>query len=121
MKNKGLVTINHEEERAPKRKGWQVKLKPYKKGPPPPPPPESFGLVLTNENENMNKVGLWCERNKIALNVKKSKHMIVGPRSMKNINVFDVVCNGSRLGHVDCYSYLGIKIDRHLKNRWMLL
>ena len=33
---------------------------------------------------------------------------------MKDINVFDVVCNGSRLGHVDCYSYLGIKIDRNL-------
>ena len=30
-------------------------------------------------NENMNKVGLWCEGNNIAINGKKSKHMIVGP------------------------------------------
>ena len=62
----------------------------------------------------LRKVGEWCDKNKIALNVKKSKHLISGPRMFLKESDNIIVYKNLQLGNVDCYTYLGIKIDKCL-------
>ena len=59
-------------------------------------------------------VGKWCEKNKIALNVKKCIHMISGAKKYDNRYNPDIRYKDLHIGNVDCYMYLGIKLDKKL-------
>ena len=59
-------------------------------------------------------VGKWCEKNKIALNVKKCKHMISGAKKYDNRYNPDIRYKDLHIGNVDWYMYFGIKLDTNL-------
>ena len=53
---------------------------------------------------------MWCINNKLTINVKKTKHLIVSPPN--RVIVKDPVkLNGERLDIVTGYNYLGVSID----------
>ena len=61
--------------------------------------------------EGLRRLSNWCVKNKMTINVKKTKHMILSPIvcGMKN-----VLLNGEILDIVHIYNYLGVKIDDKL-------
>ena len=71
-------------------------------------------FIFLAQPHYLRKVGEWCDNNKIALNVKKSKHLISGPRMFLKESDNIIVYKNLQLGNVDCYTYLGIKIDKCL-------
>ena len=40
--------------------------------------------------------------------------MINGPRTVLKENCNNICYNDARIGNVDCYMYLGVKIDKYL-------
>ena len=61
----------------------------------------------------LNVLSNWCTRNKLTINVKKTKHMIVNP---SNRTAFGpkVILNQEQLDLVHKYNYLGVVIDDDL-------
>jgi hypothetical protein len=53
---------------------------------------------------------IWCERMKLSVNVANSKVMRVTRR--EKVGDIDFTLNGIRIEDVDCFTYLGINIDR---------
>ena len=78
-------------------------------------------VLLQNDLDN---VANWCKGNKLSINIKKTKSMIVGSRSkVKNHLVIPrLKISGHSLEFVHQYKYLGVIIDEilsfnaHLKN-----
>ena len=60
-------------------------------------------------NIELDKVFVWLASNKLTLNVKKSKYMIVSRK--KSIPDLCIQINGCHLDQCDSYKYLGIYID----------
>ena len=63
-------------------------------------------------NDELDKVFIWLASNKLTLNVKKSKYMIVSRK--KSIPDLSLKINGCDLEECDSYKYLGIYIDKNL-------
>ena len=53
----------------------------------------------------------WCQQNRLTINIKKTKHMLVSPRSVKEKEKHDVKMGEALLGNVTHYNYLGVIID----------
>ena len=73
-------------------------------------------LLSSNEREvnaELDKVFVWLASNKLTLNVKKSKFMLV--TNKLNIPDFCVKINDSPLEICKSYKYLGVVIDNKLK------
>ena len=70
-------------------------------------------MALESEvNAELIKVSKWLSANKLTLNVKKSKYMLITrKRSAPNLNL---LINSSSLDSCDSYKYLGVYIDRNL-------
>ena len=63
--------------------------------------------------EGLEILSAWCIRNKLTINTKKTKHMIV--TTQNHVDVMDrVSLNGETLDLVRNYNYLGVKIDDKL-------
>ena len=58
-------------------------------------------------NEGLDRLSKWCLENKLTINVKKTKHLIISPPSYP-IQNDPVTLNGERLDIVDSYNYLGV-------------
>ena len=73
--------------------------------------------VCSNMQNDLDNISNWCNSNKLTINSKRTKFMIVGSRNMlkkiKNINL-DLKMDGQTLDRVHCYKYLGISIDDNL-------
>ena len=55
--------------------------------------------------------------NKLAINVKKTKLMLAGSKTMLSLfNNFDLHMNGTQVAHVQSRKYLGVTIDK--KGSW---
>ena len=63
-------------------------------------------------NIELDKVFVWLASNKLTLNVKKSKYMLVSRK--KSIPDLCIQINGCHLDQCDSYKYLGIYIDKNL-------
>ena len=65
---------------------------------------------------DLDNVADWCRRNKLSINIKKTKSMIVGTRSMvkKHAAVPRLKIAGTPLDFVFQYKYLGVTIDEIL-------
>ena len=63
-------------------------------------------------NRELQKIYLWLLRNKLTLNVDKTKFMIFHKR-MKVPNL-SIVLNNIAITKVDTFNYLGILLDSHL-------
>jgi len=69
--------------------------------------------LLENEaNNELQKVFSWLASNKLTLNIKKSKFMIISKR--KKLQPITVKINNENLEKCDSYKYLGVFIDKDL-------
>ena len=65
---------------------------------------------ITNELENIT---LWLKRNKLSLNVQKTKLMIFH-RKQKQINELNILIDGIAIERVESFNFLGLIIDEGL-------
>ena len=70
-------------------------------------------LLLQHDLDN---VANWCKGNKLSINIKKTKSMIVGTRSMvkKHRATPRLKISGKQIDYVHQYKYLGVTIDEIL-------
>ena len=61
-------------------------------------------------NRGLEKLSTWCINNKLAINVKKTKHLVLSPPHRAK-EVHHVMLNGEPLDTVRNYNYLGVIID----------
>ena len=71
-----------------------------------------FSLLQDEVDFELEKVFVWLASNKLTLNIKKSKFMLITKR--RKIPKFSVKINGSPLESCDSYKYLGVIIDKKL-------
>ena len=72
-------------------------------------------VACSEVERGLNIVHNWCETNKLTINVKKTKHMLVSPRHIKNGSVtVNVKMGDIELENVCIYNYLGVMIDNTL-------
>ena len=73
----------------------------------------------SNLQHDLENVANWCKGNKLSINVKKTKGMLIGTRSMvkKRCNVPPIRIQGSTIDLVFQYKYLGVTIDELLSFR----
>jgi hypothetical protein len=57
----------------------------------------------------------WFKANKLSLNIKKTKFMIISPKHIKNDNIELPQLNNMKIERVQEYKYLGLIIDSNLK------
>jgi len=74
---------------------------------------KDFSSLQNEVNAELEKVFIWLASNKLTLNIKKSKLMIITKK--QNIPNFCVKINGSLLEKCKSYKYLGVVIDENLK------
>ena len=72
-----------------------------------------LNLLEKEVNQEMAKVYQWLCSNKLTLNLKKSKFMIV-TRKRERQDAFSVKINNKKLVQCDTYKYLGVFFDRKL-------
>ena len=72
--------------------------------------PPTAALLL---EEGLHSLSGWCVENKLTINVKKIKHMILTPMNYAGGSI-RVSLNGEPLDIVHSYNYLGVKIDNNL-------
>ena len=67
-------------------------------------------------NKDLEEVQKWLESNKLTLNVKKTKYMIIGSHyRLRHLNGdLNVTVNGQRLTRATNYRYLGMEVDEAL-------
>ena len=61
-------------------------------------------------NGGLEKFSAWCINNKLTINVKKSKHLVVSPPQRAK-ETYNAMLNGARLDTVRTYNYLGVITD----------
>ena len=64
-------------------------------------------MAITNLQSNLNHIGEWCNRNKLTINVGKTKAMIFGTRNKIKRNG-KLTLNGRGVDFVTSYKYLGV-------------
>ncbi len=63
----------------------------------------------------MSTVGKWYLRNKLSVNIDKTKLMLIGtPGMLSKMPNFDLEIDGILVEKVTTFKYLGIKLDHHL-------
>ena len=71
--------------------------------------------IQAQMQESLTKFYDWCIKNKISMNIKKTKCMLLTPSSRKfNHIIPDLKINNTKLDSVDQYKYLGITLDKKL-------
>ena len=69
----------------------------------------------TNIQSDLAHINLWCRRNKLSLNIKKTKCMLFGSRvRLKNSRCPKLNINDVNIDFVHQYKYLGVILDPHL-------
>ena len=73
-------------------------------------------LVINDMQEVLGEVSTWCERNRMTVNAKKTKHMLVlrNKDFQTDVELLNVKFNNLPLSNVMIYKYLGIDLDRNL-------
>ena len=74
--------------------------------------PERIRLLL---QEDLDKVGQWCARNKLTVNTTKTQVLwSYSARSVPDLTEADLFLNGNRLEVVSQFNYLGVTLDTHM-------
>ena len=70
-------------------------------------------LVAVQNSQNcLDKVIYWCKLNRLTLNENKTKHLCITHK--KQISSLKIYAEGTPLGNVETYDYLGFCIDKRL-------
>ena len=70
--------------------------------------------AIEHIQHNLNHLNMWCKRNKVTINCKKTKYCIFGMKSTikKSYNIDTIISlNGIILDRVCSYKYLGFILD----------
>ena len=68
-----------------------------------------------NMQRDLNIITLWCRKNKLSLNIKKTKCMLFGSRvRLKRTKRLNLYINNTSIDFVHQYKYLGVILDSHL-------
>ena len=73
-------------------------------------------LAIKQMQSVLERASKWCQSNKMTVNAKKTKHMLV-LRNKDDIEDFDTLTvsfDGVPLSNVTSYKYLGVDLDRNL-------
>ena len=71
--------------------------------------------LIQKLQEDLNKVENWCKRNRLTINAKKTKVVILGTsKQMCKYKPRPLILNNEPLQYVDSYKYLGVTLDNHL-------
>ena len=64
----------------------------------------------------LERVSKWCQSNKMTVNAKKTKHILVlrNNDNIEEFNTLTVSFDGVPLSNVASYNYLGVDLDRNL-------
>ena len=64
----------------------------------------------------LDEVSLWCQTNKMTVNAKKTKHMLIlrSKDSLEEAELLTINFDGASLSNVATYKYLGVDLDRNL-------
>ena len=74
-----------------------------------------FGKAAKNMQRNLTAINKWCLMNGIHMNVKKTKYMVFGSKSvLERIKDVKLRIGDHELERVTCYSYLGVILDPSL-------
>ena len=66
-------------------------------------------------NEDLSRVRMWLNKNKLTLNVSKSKFMLIGgSRRLHSFGNLTLRIEEDEIEHVGCYKYLGVIISETL-------
>ena len=72
---------------------------------------EAHGTI----QHDLNRVVNWCNLNRITMNIKKTKSMVLGTKYMlKMARHYNILSNETEILYVDNFTYLGIKLDSKL-------
>ena len=71
-------------------------------------------MVHTAQRCNINRLVLWCDQNKLTINVKKNKTMVFTTSPRKKLPPINLMLRNERLAVVDSYKYLGLTLDSAL-------
>ena len=63
-------------------------------------------------NREMRKIENWMSSNKLSINYKKTKYMLL--QRQPNQSPFSLYINNNKIDQVKCFKYLGVKIDEKL-------
>lgn len=66
---------------------------------------------ITLFQEDIGKITKWCKQNKLSINVKKTKIMVLGRKPRSAHNVITIKMNACELEFVNTYRYLGILLN----------
>ena len=65
--------------------------------------------------EDLKLLTTWCQKNKLTVNINKTKVMLFGTRNMLERGIrCDTFINGTKLQYVNHFNYLGVKLDSSL-------
>ena len=72
--------------------------------------------VATRELQtDLDSFSIWCERNQLTMNVKKTKYVIFGMKSQtRGLNMHELYVQDQKLQKVATYKYLGMTLDMNL-------
>ena len=72
-------------------------------------------LDMHNFQQDVNKLVMWCQRNRLSINIKKNK-VVFYPASQNAVNNINniVKMQGTAVDYVSPYMYLGVDIDNML-------
>lgn len=73
---------------------------------------QNIQMLQSEVNNELYKVAQWLSSNKLTLNIKKSKYMIISNK--RNIPKLSININQSHLEECNEYKYLGVIIDKKL-------
>ena len=63
----------------------------------------------------MNKLQLWCRRNELTINAKKTKIMSFGSNASRGkLSDLNITFENEKIEQVNSYNYLGVKLDQKL-------
>lgn len=71
--------------------------------------------LQTNTNLQLTKIYQWMQANQLSVNFKKTKFMLIGPKS-RNKPSLHISMNNNVIQETHTFKYLGLNIDKNL--RW---
>ena len=75
-------------------------------------------LDMHNFQQDVNRMVLWCQRNRLSINIKKTKLVLYPANQNADNNVNSVIkMQGMSIDYVTSYLYLGVDIDNMLTFR----
>ena len=72
--------------------------------------------AINKNNSQMMKLYNWCTNNKLTINFKKTKHMLIGRKKRLGYRGYNapIVIGPKQIENVEAYHYLGVDLDKGL-------